>query len=762
MSTEEFLKPEELNVDELFNGKYNIPIYQRPYSWGTKEVKQLLSDINESFILYLNHSDEIQDNELIIFTGTLFIKFDKNVKNTYSVYDIVDGQQRITTFTLILMVLLNQLYRVNSEDDIVKDIQKFLWKKNGREIDKELRVLSLGNIDRNIMVELFDTLFSKKDIINFANTKLSGSINEVEKNLLQNLLEIYNYFKDFTEEELYNYFEYIRVNVRFISITIRTNLIKLFSIFESINSKGKPLEEIDLIKSYIFQNIKESEYDEYLKKWGNLILETNDNLTDYFTIYIRANVKYYKSEIKLDQFKKLVAGDLKEYFHSEKPNEIMLRLIDDMVQNVKYYKMLKDIPTLESSSVSKKVVSYFILNNIGQYKHTKSLYYKLLLMRDYNNLSSEQLENIIEYAFKFILTFQSISSRESKVTIGVFSNVQNQLYEYIDGYNDCSDLSKIDITDIINIFNKAIIDNSINDRSIKEDIKSSVNFKSNKNVARILLSLLEFTNELGEIDYFKLSHFLKLGKDIHIDHILPQNPNKYDDNFKYYLQDNSVILKEGQDFTDPSIEKMAATDFYEKYIHVLGNLRLEWANENIKKSNKLIELREFDRSFNTFKQIKERTINLINLILHNKYLLSTDDIEMVYDKEDSGSIYDISTYKKDFKYSDYTPISFNFIGDEINLGKKNYSTLLSDFLELLYKYEREEIIQLARKKFSPTNSNRIYLSNDPDDMRSALPVGRDVYAEQNLSSGYIILFIYSLLNELGLEQKDLIIQLKKK
>lgn len=762
MRTEEFLKPEELTIDELFNGKYNIPIYQRPYSWGTKEVKQLLSDIDASFNLYCSQTEDIDDDELIMFTGTLFIKFDKSVKNTYNIYDIVDGQQRITTLTMLLMVLLNQLYIVDSNDDIVNDIQKYLWKKNGKEIDKNLRVLSLGNIDKDIMAELFDVLFQKKDIIKFANSKLESNINEVEKNLLNNLIEIYSYFKNFTEEDLYNYFEYLKVNVRFISITIRTNLVKLFSIFESINSKGKPLEEIDLIKSYIFQNIKESNYDEYLKKWGKLIQETNDNLTDYFTIYIRANVKYYKSEIKLEQFKTLVAGDLKEYFCTDNIGEIMLNLIDDMLQNVQYYKALKDIPTLESFTNSKKVISYFIMNNIGQYKHTKALFYKLLLLKKYNNLSTEQIEQLIEYAFKFILTFQSISSRESKVTIGVFSAVQNQLYEHTNGYNDNSDLSHNDFSDVISVFNKAIIDNSINNHGLQDDIKSSVNFKSNKNVARILLYLLEFTDSNGVTDYLKLSHVLRLGKDIHIDHILPQSPNKNDENFKYYLQDNSIILKEGQDFTDPSIEKMAASDFYEKYIHVIGNLRLEWANDNIKKSNQLIKLQEFDSTFNTSKQIQERTESLIELILKHKFLLSTDDIEVTYDKDTSGLICDINSYDKEFKYSDYNPISFNFIGDDVNLGKKNYSALLSDVLELLYKYEREELIQIAKNRFSPTNSGRIYLSNNPEDMRSTIPIGRDVYAEQNLSSNYIIMFIYALVSELGLEPKDLTVQLKKK
>lgn len=95
---DKFLNPEEFNIDELFKGKYLIPIYQRPYSWTTIEVNQLLSDIDN---IYQNikdsNLDDLDNDDYILFIGTLFIKTERNVKNTYNEYDIVDGQQRITT-----------------------------------------------------------------------------------------------------------------------------------------------------------------------------------------------------------------------------------------------------------------------------------------------------------------------------------------------------------------------------------------------------------------------------------------------------------------------------------------------------------------------------------------------------------------------------------------------------------------------------------------------------------------------------------------
>ena len=382
---DQFLAPEEWNIDNLFKGKYIIPIYQRPYSWGESEVKQLLKDIYSSYQLFIasqNGDTSVKNEEMLLFTGTLFIKTNRNVKNEYTEYDIVDGQQRTTTLTLVLMILLNILTKIDSDDDAVKEIKNYLWKKVDRKNNKDARVLTLGNIDQPIMIELFDNLFSGKDIVQFANNKLEEKLNDVEENLLKNVVYIANYFDQFEDEnEYYNYFDYIKNNVRFIAIKVQTNLVKLFSIFESINSKGKPLEDIDLIKSYIFQNIEESDYDEYLTKWGNLITETNDNLMDYLIVYVRANVSYYRNSIKLHNFKSLVENNFAEYYSTDTAQKTLLAFIDDMSKNVKYYKMISDINALESEGLSKKALSIFGMNNVADYNHTKALYFKLLDIR---------------------------------------------------------------------------------------------------------------------------------------------------------------------------------------------------------------------------------------------------------------------------------------------------------------------------------------------------------------------------------------------
>ena len=564
---DKFLQPEEFSLDDIFKGKYEIPVYQRPYSWGQQQVKQLLCDIEEAFEVFCQCVDSNADDS-VLFTGTIFIKTEKNVRNEYTEYTVVDGQQRITTLTLLLMSILNRLYVTHSEDDVVGEIRNYLWKKEERKNDKDKRILTLGNIDKQVLKDLLDELYAKNNIVIYAKEQIDITENQIEKNLLNNFLYINDHIQKIEDENLFlKYIDFIKYNIKVISIKINTNMVKLFSIFESINSKGKPLEDIDLIKSYIFQNLKENDYDEYLRKWGSLIEKTNDKLNDYFTIYIRANVSYYKTAIKLDNFKILAENQLKKYFGKENLDDVLKDFINDMLKRVKYYRMLLDPIELENEGVSQKSLAFFRMNKLAKYNHTEPLYFKLLSLRECG-LSDEIFDYLVEYAFRFILTFQTISSRESKNTIKVFSDVQNEIYksERVNEEDGCIDEHTVD--NIKYIFNKMIYDNAISNDSLRDGIRNSMTFRKNKDGVKLLLTyLLELNNEF-KVDYLKVNAILKLGKDIHVDHILPQNPNEKDDNFKYYPLDDFMMLKPGQDFTpDSTQERMPIDDFYNNYIH---------------------------------------------------------------------------------------------------------------------------------------------------------------------------------------------------
>lgn len=100
-----------------------------------------------------------------------------------------------------------------------------------------------------------------------------------------------------SKNDLLDFADYILQYIQFIVIEASCKENKVFSMFESINSKGKRLEEIDLIKTYIFSKLDESSYATYLNKWGELIIRTKDNLYDYLYNYIKAYISFYRQNI---------------------------------------------------------------------------------------------------------------------------------------------------------------------------------------------------------------------------------------------------------------------------------------------------------------------------------------------------------------------------------------------------------------------------------------------------------------------------------
>ena len=95
---QKILDPHMWNLETLFELIYEVPVYQRPYSWDKEQIEVLLTDISEAF--------NAEDREDGYYTGNIIVyDINNKVNGRISRYDIIDGQQRITTFSLILLVV---------------------------------------------------------------------------------------------------------------------------------------------------------------------------------------------------------------------------------------------------------------------------------------------------------------------------------------------------------------------------------------------------------------------------------------------------------------------------------------------------------------------------------------------------------------------------------------------------------------------------------------------------------------------------------
>ena len=151
----------EQNLDKIFSDDYvfNVPLYQRPYAWTTEQVDELLDDLTDAMK---------RDSEPYFLGSVVLIKSDGDAKS-----EVVDGQQRLTTLTMLLCALRD----LSDDPKIVQELDKRVWEIGDSLSGNEDRSrLSLRERDRNFFqqhVQKANSLdhFLKRDPVSFSDSQ---------------------------------------------------------------------------------------------------------------------------------------------------------------------------------------------------------------------------------------------------------------------------------------------------------------------------------------------------------------------------------------------------------------------------------------------------------------------------------------------------------------------------------------------------------------------------------------------------------------
>ncbi|WRD34524.1 DUF262 domain-containing protein [Helicobacter pylori] len=285
--------------DKLY---YQIPIYQRPYQWTKENCEKLLDD------LFFNYED---NRESDYFCGSLVliaISEDSKVKT----YDVVDGQQRLSTFILLAKVLAT-LY----SERLDPEKQEFLqasWsdrhenknKKKEKRLDFDL-VGSSAKKDFQDALDFFDDLDASKG----EDSKSNGS-SKSKNNYLKNAVCLKNYLREKEIEDINDFIEWLYSNVKFITI-ICPNIDKALRIFNVLNARGLPLNATDIFKGELLKELaKEEDQKKLVSRWNALNQKCSDNdltmetLFSQYSVYLEPKTSKEKMKERLaDQFERL-------------------------------------------------------------------------------------------------------------------------------------------------------------------------------------------------------------------------------------------------------------------------------------------------------------------------------------------------------------------------------------------------------------------------------------------------------------------------
>ncbi|HCE6118883.1 DUF262 domain-containing HNH endonuclease family protein [Pseudomonas aeruginosa] len=244
------------SIEEAFRECfYIVPDYQREYVWTDKEVHQLLEDIDEQI-------DAGTTREY--FIGTVLVS-PTDQKNHY---EVIDGQQRLTTFFLLLCAL-KHLFQGEPQRQIVSGLISTSYTDSDGETRTSLKLEPRYENAGEVITKLVELDADPQAVRAGIQSSGIASFGSLE-NLISAYSTLHRYLKDNYDSaaKLKKYWGYLANNVVFIQIS--TDVSSALKIFETINERGVGLNPMDLLKNLLFTQVKQAQFTQLKDEWKKI------------------------------------------------------------------------------------------------------------------------------------------------------------------------------------------------------------------------------------------------------------------------------------------------------------------------------------------------------------------------------------------------------------------------------------------------------------------------------------------------------------
>ncbi|MEI6090160.1 MAG: DUF262 domain-containing HNH endonuclease family protein [bacterium] len=583
---------------------YEVPKFQRVYSWKLTNWEYLFEDIvlsnpKEHDYHYLGSFITVQNS--IIRAGEEIC------------LEIVDGQQRFITLSLLLMSIYVRLKEIAQLDENIKNnhshifrlvsLEKRLFKETNSPEYKHIQVnrnnenktycLRLIPSDQNDDLKYYIYLFRKiligdniKPLRGFASSQISKCFEYFE-----NRLEKFSY------EEIQNFLEKV-LALNIVDISAKS-LNQAYIMFETLNNRGVPLSAMDIIKNKFLVGLQNNEIpmNDSFKKWKILV----NNLGDYSNQdrFLRQfyNAFKYKDNIKLEGYNIATSRKLVDIYLNiiTQNSNVLGTIFDDMIDKSKNYNNFINPDDLQNNeSINKKLLN---LNYIGAATSYTSLMYFFSLEESCfeNNAKTQILSDILDFYIKYyvrrnITDFPATRDLDA-IQIDLISHCNSKLNK----------IEKLNSNIIINHLLSSTKWKVTNLRTF-EEILSNGMYDRNVGMTRFVLTYLNDQHETREDNNNLWKRNDKNKLIWTIEHVFPKGDN--------------IPVEWVNMIADGDKEK--AKDYQFQHVHRLGNLTLSGYNSRLS-----------DQSFDKKQNCEEETILGIKLNLGYKNGLALNDLEFI-------------------------------------------------------------------------------------------------------------------------------------
>ncbi|WP_062062966.1 DUF262 domain-containing protein [Aquimarina longa] len=534
---------EKKTLSNLLEGKiFQIPDYQRGFAWEEKQLKDFTQDI-----------DALIDDKIVShYTGTIVIyqPKEKPTENygidKLELVDIVDGQQRLTTCSLYLSIILKELIK-NGETDFNQKIPIYL--KNGTKSK-----LRLNNDTSDFYYDLINTGTPNTKARTVHQKRLLKGYSYLQNHITEQAKER----KDNTIDYLKNIFDAIirKLNFSFYPIEVES---EIGMTFELMNSRGKDLSALELLKNYlmywVYRNVNEpSEKEDLTNTINKSWKETYANIADCngsenqclriaWTLYQSHTPKKWKG---YSGFKGNDIIPLRDFSEKSEDNtkQFIYNFTNGLSEISKHYsEIIKPTKTVENKD---EYIWLTKIRNAGNIANFLPLMVATRIKYKTGKISYNQYVELLKVLENFAFRVFLWEGKRSNTGLSSFYRWASEIFN-----------EKHSIDSVINWIYGAINWYS-NENGFRTEVKTISNWYSWRRLLKY--SLYEYELWLLKNEGKDISPKLNWNdlSDATIEHILPQNPKDNsvwkqswtDEEFKTYIHDiaNLVLTKDNSHY----------------------------------------------------------------------------------------------------------------------------------------------------------------------------------------------------------------------
>lgn len=677
-----------LRFMEGHDKRFIIPIYQRNYDWRKSNCETLFNDILK-----------VQEHNKDYFIGSIVV-----LQEGMNEALIIDGQQRITTISLLLLAIVNYLKNNHSEHkSLIEQITETYLVDKYADENKRIRLKPVHQ-DNDAFLRLFTN--NREDFILTSNVTVNYDyfynrlVSEVKRGL-----------------DIKSFFEALKL-LRIVKIELTVNIDNPQEIFESLNSTGKQLEDADLVRNFILmrQDAHTQEY-LYTTYWHKIEQNTDFQVSDFLRHYLTYKLCFVPNQ-------NLVYKTFKDFVFDNNYENSMEELLKELLEFSKYYNKIRTATT--NSDVANQALQY-----INKLKITVSYPFLFDVFYEYYNekISKKDFEEVLQIVENYSLR---------RAICDVPSNALNKIYAVMSKdiqKNPHSDDSYVETFKYVLLSN-----NKTSSRRYPDDEEFYTKFiekdiYNNRLYRTYILEKLENYNNREQVNVDKL---LQEGT-LTIEHIMPQTLTK---DWKDSLGEN-------------------ADEIFQKYLHTIGNLTL--TGYNSKYSNKNFEEKKtMENGFLSSRLYLNKYISQQNKwdevaiknraeLLGKRALEVWSNITTEYELAARSSEY--IYLSDDYDFTGHKPEKFVFLGEEYTAS--DWAVLYRKVLDTLFNLDPSILISISQ---STEISN---ISQDIEAMRKPYKLQDGVIVETNLSTRDIIGMLKLVFEKYQLDENELGILLRR-